>query len=64
MPFFQFIDRVMDIPVVRAALVLAVYNCAEERGDSCVVPVLFNDKFQQSRIRVEGASVSVHPRSQ
>ena len=39
-PFSQFIDRVMDIPVVRAALVLAVCNCAEDRGDSCGVPVL------------------------
>ena len=48
-PFFQFIDKVMDIPVVRAALVLAVYNCAEDRGDSCGVPVLFNDKSHQSR---------------
>ena len=60
-PSFQFIDRVMDIPVLRAALVLAAYNCAEDRGDSCGVPVLFNEKFQQSRIRVEGASDSVHP---
>ena len=60
-PFSLFIDGEMDIPVVRAALVLAVYNCAEDRGDSCGVPVLFNDKFQQSRIRVEGASDSVHP---
>ena len=38
-PFFQFIDRVMDLPVVRAALVLAVFNCAEDRGDSRGVPV-------------------------
>ena len=39
-PFSQLIDRDMDIPVVRVALVLAVYNCAEDRGDSCGVPVL------------------------
>ena len=38
-PFFQFIDRVMNFPVVRAAFVLAMYNCVEDRGDSCGVPV-------------------------
>ena len=39
MPFSQFIDRVTYIPVVRAALVLAVHNCAQDREDSCGVPL-------------------------
>ena len=60
-PLSQFTDSVMDIPVVLDALVPAVYNCAEDRGDSCGVLVLLNDKFQQFRIRVESASDSVHP---
>ena len=34
-PFSQFIDRVMDIPVARAVQVLAVHYCAEDRG-GCV----------------------------
>ena len=59
-PFSQFLDRVMDIPVAVAALVSAVHNCAEDRGASCGVPALFHDKLQQSRICVEGASASVH----
>ena len=37
MPFSQFIDRVMDIPVARAVHVLAVHYCAEDRGGSCAV---------------------------
>ena len=40
----------MDIPVVRAGLVLAVYNCAEDRGDSCGVPVLSSSPGSELKV--------------
>ena len=64
-PFFQFIDRVMDIPVVCAVLVLAGCNFAEDRGDSgCGRPCGHQRQVPVvHRVRPEFISSSIHLQS-
>ena len=54
-PFSQFLDGVMDLPVARA-----LYATAQKTVVIPAVSLFFNDKFQQSRVRVEGPSATIH----